>query len=132
MLILLAPKYMNEAKKIEKSIIAGISKRNTSRDTDIGDIKEVSPSTAAILKILLPMILPMAIPGILFFAAIRDVTSSGREVPIAIIVIPMSTSDIPAHLAITTEESTTNLPPTTTAPAPANAKNRIEDRDRTF
>ena len=42
-------------------------------------IREVVPITKRILKILLPTILPIAIPALPRFAAVTDVTSSGSE-----------------------------------------------------
>ena len=43
-------------------------------------ISAVVPITNKMLKILLPTILPMAISTFPFFAAVTDVTSSGRDV----------------------------------------------------
>ena len=53
-------------------------------------IREVVPITKRILKILLPTILPIAIPALPRFAAVTDVTSSGSEVPKATIVKPIN------------------------------------------
>ena len=63
-------------------------------------ISAVVPITNRILKILLPTILPMAIPAFPFFAAVTDVTSSGSEVPNATMVRPINLSLIPKTLAI--------------------------------
>ena len=54
-------------------------------------ISEVVPSINRILKILLPIMLPIAMSQLPFLAAITEVTSSGREVPNATIVSPIST-----------------------------------------
>ena len=48
-----------------------------------------------ILKILLPTILPIAIPALPRFAAVTEVTSSGSDVPKATIVKPINRSLIP-------------------------------------
>lgn len=53
-----------------------------------GLITEDIPSTKNILKMLLPIRLPRAIPASPFLAAEIDVVSSGSEVPIATIVKP--------------------------------------------
>ena len=52
----------------------------------IGVIAAVSPTTNRMLKILLPTMFPMASPVLPLRAAVRDVTSSGREVPKATMV----------------------------------------------
>ena len=56
-------------------------------------IREVVPITKRILKILLPTILPIAIPALPRFAAVTDVTSSGSEVPKATIVNSFQNSE---------------------------------------
>ena len=68
-------------------------------------ISAVVPMTNKILKILLPTIFPMAIPTLPFFAAITEVTSSGRDVPNATMVRPINRSLIPKYLAISDAKS---------------------------
>ena len=73
-----------------------------------------SASTIQILKILLPTMLPTRRSDSPFLAAVTVVTSSGRDVPSAMIVREMMRSDTPMALAMVLEELTTNsLPPTT-------------------
>ena len=57
-----------------------------------GQMSADVPITKRILKILLPTMLPIAIPAFPRFAAVTDVTSSGREVPSATIVRPIKRS----------------------------------------
>ena len=78
----------------------------------------VVPATKSILNILLPTMLPMAISVCPFFAAVHDVTSSGRDVPNATIVRPMSLSVIPSFPAIYDAAFTVKLLPTTTSANP--------------
>ena len=60
----------------------------------------------------------MAISVCPFFAAVHDVTSSGRDVPNATIVRPMSLSVIPSFPAIYDAAFTVKLLPTTTSANP--------------
>ena len=66
---------------------------------------------------LLPTILPMAISALCLYEATTEVTSSGRDVPKATIVRPISLSLIPKNLAIEVAALTVSwLPPTIPAP----------------
>jgi len=58
----------------------------------IGAIKEVIPKTQRMLKIFEPTIFPIAKSTSFFNAAVIEVTSSGNEVPIAIIVAEIKNS----------------------------------------
>ena len=64
--------------------------------------------TTQILKILLPTILPTSRSLSPFFAAITVVTSSGRDVPSAIIVREMTRSEMPIVVAMVEAEFTTS------------------------
>ena len=55
-----------------------------------GLMAAATPSTNRILKILEPITFPSAISTSFFLAATIDVTSSGRLVPIATMVSPIS------------------------------------------
>ena len=68
-------------------------------------------------RILEPTTLPIAISSSFFLDAITEVTNSGSDVPIAIIVSPITRSLIFNQLAISTALSTTKSPLITT---PAN------------
>lgn len=68
---------------------------NTLSLTAIGVIAEDAPRTNRMLKILLPTMFPKAISLSFFNAAEIDVTNSGKEVPIAIIVRPTNVSLMP-------------------------------------
>ena len=76
--------------------------------------------TNKILYMFEPNTFPIAISILPFFAAINDVISSGKEVPIEIIVRPIKVSDTPKLIAINRAERTTNSPPKTTAKRPLN------------
>ena len=65
-----------------------------------------------------PMALPRASPLSPFREATMLVTSSGRDVPIATIVRPISVSLRPRDAAIAEALSTTVSPPNTTAARP--------------
>ena len=56
----------------------------------IVEIRAVVPVTNKMLKMLLPMILPIAISEFPFFAAVIEVINSGREVPKATMVRAIS------------------------------------------
>ena len=53
-----------------------------------------------------------------FFIAVIDVTSSGSDVPMAIMVIPITVSDIPMPCAINTTFSIVRYPPRYRSPEP--------------
>jgi len=53
-----------------------------------------------------------------FFIAVIDVTSSGSDVPIATMVIPITVSDIPIPCAINTTFSIVRYPPRYRSPEP--------------
>ena len=55
-----------------------------------GVISALEPTTNKILKILDPMMFPIAISALPFLAAVTEVTSSGNEVPKAAIVRPIN------------------------------------------
>lgn len=63
--------------------------------TGSGSITDDAPKTNRILKMLLPTIFPRAISLSFFKAAVMDVASSGKDVPIAIMVKPTRASLIP-------------------------------------
>ena len=46
-----------------------------------GVISALAPTTNRILKILDPMMFPIAMSALPFFAAVTEVTSSGKDVP---------------------------------------------------
>ena len=65
-------------------------------------------STMQILKILLPTILPTRRSLSFFLAAMMVVTSSGKDVPSAMMVREMIRSEIPTVVAMVEAEFTTN------------------------
>ncbi len=70
--------------------------------------------TIQILKMLLPTMLPTRRSHSSFLAAVMVVTSSGKDVPSAMMVSEIMRSEMPIALAINEAELTTNwLPPTT-------------------
>ena len=74
--------------------------------------------TMQMLKILLPTILPTRRSLSPFLAAMIVVTSSGKEVPRAIIVRDMMRSEIPTTVAMVEAELTTSWLPATTPARP--------------
>ena len=71
-----------------------------------------SPSTIQMLKMLLPIILPTRRLCSPRWAATMVVTSSGRDVPIAIMVKEMMRSEMPIAVAMLEAEFTASwLPP---------------------
>ena len=71
----------------------------------------LAPSTNRILKMFDPITLPITSWFSPFLKAVIDVTSSGKDVPIATIVKPTNVSLIPSAIAIAEALSTTKSPP---------------------
>lgn len=82
------------------------------------------PMTIQILKILLPMILPTMRSVSLWRAATMVVTSSGREVPRAMMVRAMMRSEIPIPWAISEALFTTSWLPATRQTRPMRARRK--------
>ena len=76
-----------------------------------GLIVAVQPSTRNILKILLPMTLPSAMPVLPFSAAVTEVASSGSDVPAATMVRPITASLTPSPAAMPEAPATKRSPP---------------------
>lgn len=68
--------------------------------TVIGTRSDVSPNMNAVLKMLLPMMFPIAMSGLWDKAPVILTTSSGQDVPNPMIKAPIINSDIP-HLFAT-------------------------------
>ena len=83
-----------------------------------GVMVALQPNTKKILNKLLPMAFPMAISGFFFRAATMDVASSGRDVPPATRVSPMTDSLAPKLRAMPLAPFTNRSPPTISAPRP--------------
>lgn len=81
---------------IVKPIIK-ITSVNSFPSTGSGEIADDAPSTNNILKMLLPTILPKAISLSFLYAAVTEVISSGKDVPIATMVRPTNVSLIPSE-----------------------------------
>ena len=75
--------------------------------------------TTQMLKILLPTILPTRRSLSFFLAAITVVTSSGNEVPSAIMVREIMRSEMPTVVAMVEAEFTTSWLPVTTPMRPS-------------
>ncbi len=82
------------------------------------------PSAPNILKISLPIRLPMDRPSCPRIAAIIEVAISGAEVPAAIMVAPMIHSDMPKIRAKFTEEKMRKWEPMRRKPSPKTRKKR--------
>ena len=74
-----------------------------------GVIEALHPSTKKMLKRLLPITLPIAISGFFFRAATMEVASSGRDVPPATSVSPMTDSLTPRLRAMPVAQSTYHI-----------------------
>ncbi len=86
-----------------------IARRKAAGSTLLGDSKAKTPSTITVLKILEPMILPIAMSPSPLSALAMEVANSGRQVPMAIMVNPTTNSLILKWCAITLALSTTIL-----------------------
>gem|GEM_PF-3097646 len=71
----------------------------------------VAPKTSNRLNILLPTTFPIAISEFLLSEAITEVASSGKLVPNAIMVSPITDSDIPYQRAIFFADHTRKFAP---------------------
>jgi cation:H+ antiporter len=93
--------------------------QSTSRNSISGGKEKLGASNAGIaktpklLKILDPIIFPTAISLLPFITLINDAASSGRLVPTATIVSPMTVSLKPHNLARSIAPSTSNFDPPT-------------------
>ncbi len=90
----------------------------------IGCINEESPKTNKMLKILEPKAFPTAKSLSPLSAATTLVISSGKDVPMATMVSPISALLMPKDSAISLAESTTSLPPKIIATSPKSDLNR--------
>ena len=76
-----------------------------------GVINTLEPTTKRMLKILEPMMFPIAISALPFLAAVTEVTSSGKDVPNATIVNPINLWLTPNEMAMFVAASTAKLLP---------------------
>ncbi len=76
-----------------------------------GLMVDAHPNMKNELKMLLPITLPIAMPGFFLNAAVREVASSGNDVPTATIVSPTIDSLTPILKAMPLAPSTKNCPP---------------------
>ena len=76
-----------------------------------GQMRAVTPSISMTLKMLDPMMLPMAMSALPWNAPVQLTTSSGIDVPMPTIVSPMTNSLTPAFFAMLDEPSTSQLAP---------------------
>lgn len=81
------------------------------------------PTTNPILAIFAPVIVPITNPLSCFIEANIDETSSGREVPIATNVNPITNSDIPNFFAMDDAELTKYPDPFTRSTRPIRSSN---------
>lgn len=77
----------------------------------IGVMILLTPRIKRILKIFDQIIFPRARSVFFLYAAMIEVTSSGSEVPIAIIVSPITLSESPKYLAMSVAPLTIRSPP---------------------
>ena len=77
----------------------------------IGVMILLTPRIKRILKIFDQIIFPRARSVFFLYAAMIEVASSGSEVPIAIIVSPITLSESPKYLAMSVAPLTIRSPP---------------------
>ena len=108
--------------------ITGRSKFNTAGgiDSPPPEVRVATPITVSRLKMLLPTTLPTAISRSPRRVATMDVANSGREVPMATMVKPMTTWLMPKASAISTApKNKTNREPTIRIKTPSPKKQQI-------
>lgn len=120
---------INRTIALTRRIIQSI---NDSESTVSGAIAADIPSMNSMLNTLEPMALPRANPLSPLRVATMEVTSSGREVPIATMVRPIKFWLTPKLAAIRLALSTTRLPPNITAASPPAMKIRLLGRGITL
>ena len=101
-------------KKVKRSAakrLKGISLQTTPLVTDKGKIIAAQPRTRKILAVVLPKILPKAIPVLFLTLAIILTKSSGEDVPRATTVRPMTRSDTLNRRAMDVAPSISNPAP---------------------
>lgn len=104
------PTYMNENKSIV-AIPSRIRSTVMKLGIEISKNNEVSPSIQNMLNMLLPIIFATAMSWDFFIAARAEVTNSGREVPMAMIVAEIRNSERPNWRAMIVAEVTVHSPP---------------------
>lgn len=109
--------------KIDDNTRKNISVFLNDEEVILPNIETGIPNTIHMLKILLPIILPTKISCSFFRDDIIVVTSSGSDVPIAIIVSDIILSVTPIFLAILVALSTTKSLPRTIAIRPNTVNN---------
>ena len=113
---------------IATAISTGILNRSAASETatpPVGEIAADTPSTARILKILLPTILPTAISRSPLMLASTEVANSGRAVPAATMVKPITNSLTPIDRAIAIALSTNQRDPCTNSNSPTTISPRL-------
>ena len=98
-------------KQIEVTRTMNITSMSMLESKGIALIALLAPNTNKMLKMFDPMTLPIINSFSPFFKAVSEVTSSGKEVPIATMVKPTNVSLIPRAIAIAEALSTTKSPP---------------------
>ncbi|OHE88173.1 MAG: hypothetical protein A2579_09900 [Lysobacterales bacterium RIFOXYD1_FULL_69_11] len=108
------------------AVITGRSKRTAAAPTAIpsGAIAAVAPSTNNRLNTLLPTMLPTAMSRSPRTTASTLVAISGKEVPMATTVRPMTSSLTPMAVAMLTAPSTSHCEPSTRTASPATSTSR--------
>src|SRR6187551_1148975 len=107
--------------------ITGTSKSTSCSpaNSGIGDTNPEIPNTHKILKILLPTTLPTAISRSPLTVATTEVTTSGKEVPAATIVKPITASLTPHAVASSTALCTNQRAPNTNNVNPPITNNKF-------
>ena len=100
----------------------GTSWRMICECTTSGVITALRPRMNSTLKMLLPTTLPTAMSVCPPSAAPTDTATSGELVPIATIVRPTTSGEMPRDSAILEAPRTSNSAPSTRAPRPSTKK----------
>ena len=94
------------------------------RLTSMGQMRELTPKMSKMFIVLLPMMLPMANPGLPFAQANTLTIISGREVPKATMVKPMMSGDSLARMPTLVAPLTSQLAPKIRATKPTMSNNK--------
>ena len=112
---------------------AGMSRRIETRLTSMGQIIELTPRMSRMFIVLLPMMLPMAKPGLPLAHENMLTIISGNDVPKATMVRPMISGDSLARTPMLDAPLTSQLAPKIKATKPtARSSNGIRDSIYSF
>ena len=103
---------------------AGMSRRIETRLTSMGQMRALTPKMSRMFIVLLPMMLPMAKPGLPLMHEKMLTISSGNEVPNATMVKPMMSGESLARMPTLVAPLTSQFAPKMRATKPRASNNR--------